>query len=126
MKPTSLTIQDIFTANKNLTFLVGAGCSIDPPSCLPAGRSMMEAMLKFACAESELETILNIKELRFEALVEILRDFVDPKFRIIDFYGLFDKPDLQHFFLAENNPLNESVKIVINKHNRKGVIVFNW
>ena len=38
MNLTNLTIQDLFTKDAKLTFLVGAGCSVDAPSCLAAGQ----------------------------------------------------------------------------------------
>ncbi|MFX0077507.1 MAG: tetratricopeptide repeat protein, partial [Candidatus Hermodarchaeota archaeon] len=101
MKLTDLTIRDLFTPGVKLTFLVGAGCSIDKPSCLPAGRRMMNALLDYTCAKSELDKIKKLEGLRFEQLIEILSERLDPELKIIDFYGLCDKPNLQHFFLAE-------------------------
>ena len=101
MKKANITVDTLLGENQKLTFLVGAGCSVDAPSSQPAGRSMMEAMIKFICAESEVDKILKITDLRFEALVEIIRDNLDPDLRIIDYYGLCNKPNLQHFYLAE-------------------------
>ncbi len=101
MKKVNIKINALLGDDQKLTFLVGAGCSVDAPSCQPAGRSMMDAMITFTCAESEVENILKIKELRFEALVEIIRDNLDPELRIIDYYGLCNKPNTQHFYLAE-------------------------
>lgn len=101
MEKANLKIEDLLGNDQKLTFLVGAGCSVDVPSSQPAGRSMMEALIKFTCAESEVEKILNIKELRFEGLVEIIRDNLDPNLKIIDYYGLCNKPNTQHFYLAE-------------------------
>ena len=101
MKLTNLTIKDLLNQNEKLTFLVGAGCSVDPPSCLPAGRQMMEAIIKYTCAESEIEKILELEDLRFEQLIEIVRDSLDKELKIIDYYSQCDKPNLQHFFLAE-------------------------
>ena len=101
MKLTNLKITDLITPDAKLTFLVGAGCSIDPPSNLPAGKTMMEALIRYTCAESEIPKIKELKELRFEQLMEILRERLDPELKIIDFYGLCDKPNLQHFFLAD-------------------------
>ena len=101
MRLTNLTIRDFITPDSKLTFLVGAGCSIDPPSCLPAGRAMMDAIIDYACAESEIEGIKKLKNLRFEALVEIVREQLDKELKIIDFYGLCDRPNLQHLFLAD-------------------------
>ncbi|MHA1105331.1 MAG: tetratricopeptide repeat protein [Promethearchaeota archaeon] len=100
MRLTNLTIRDFITPDSKLTFLAGAGCSIDPPSCLPAGRAMMDAIIDYSCAESEIEGIKKLKNLRFEALVEIVREELDKELKIIDFYGLCDKPNLQHFFIA--------------------------
>jgi len=101
MKLTNLTIRDLFTPDAKLTFLVGAGCSVDPPSCLPAGRTMMEAIIDYTCAESEIKKIKELEDLRFEQLIEIIRDRLDPELKIIDIYGLCNKPNIQHFFLAE-------------------------
>ncbi|MFX1446177.1 MAG: tetratricopeptide repeat protein [Promethearchaeota archaeon] len=101
MKLTSLTIKDLITPKAKLTFLVGAGCSVDAPSCLPAGKSMMEAIINFVCADSEIEKILKLEDLRFEQLVEIVRDHLDNELKVIDYYGQCDKPNIQHFFLVE-------------------------
>ncbi|MFX1257041.1 MAG: tetratricopeptide repeat protein [Promethearchaeota archaeon] len=101
MISTNLTIKNLFTDDTKLTFLVGAGCSVDIPSCLPAGRAMMEAIIRYTCAEPEIEKILELEELRFEQLVEIVRDHLDPELKIIDYYAQCDKPNLQHFFLAK-------------------------
>ncbi|MHA1426722.1 MAG: tetratricopeptide repeat protein [Candidatus Helarchaeota archaeon] len=86
------------------TFLVGAGCSIDPPSCLPSGHVMIEAIIKFSCARSEIDKLIQLTRsgnLRFEALVEIFRNTMDSHLNLIDFYGECNFPNLQHFFLAE-------------------------
>ncbi len=101
MKLTNLTIKDLFTDDAKLTFLVGAGTSVDSPSCLPAGRPMMDAIIRYTCAESEVKRVLELEELRFEQLVEIVRDLLDKELKIIDYYGQCDKPNLQHYFLAE-------------------------
>lgn len=83
-------------------FLVGAGCSVDPPSCLQTARVMMDAMIRHACPEPEVEQIRNnLSALRFEALVELFMSFeLDPDLKLIDYYGECDKPNLQHYFLA--------------------------
>jgi hypothetical protein len=65
-------VKNLLLNKTDLTFLVGAGCSVDTPSCQPAGRSMMEAILTHTCADSEISKLLNLKDLRFEQLVEIV------------------------------------------------------
>ena len=104
MKLTNLKIEDFFNPNGKFTFLVGAGCSIDNPSCLPAGYAMIEAIINHACHKSEKSGILDLMksgQLRFESLVEIIRDQLDNNLELIDYYGICDKPNVQHFFLAE-------------------------
>ncbi len=96
-----LNLGNLLKGDEPLTFLVGAGCSIDPPACLPAGRAMMEAIVDYVCPTTERESILNLEGLRFEGLVEIVRDFLDKSLKVIDYYGQSLNPNLQHFFLAE-------------------------
>lgn len=87
MKLTNLTIRNLINPETKLTFLVGAGCSADEPSCLPAGRKMIEDIVQYTCAKSEIKKILELEELRFEQLVEIVRDNLDEELKIIDYYG---------------------------------------
>ena len=104
MKLTNLKINDLLNSDKRFTFLAGAGCSVSAPSCLPAGHVMMEAIINYTCKESEIKDILELMKLgilRFEALVEIIRDQLDEKLALIDYYSQCDKPNIQHFFLAE-------------------------
>jgi len=74
LKLTNLTIRDILTQDAKLTFLIGAGSSVDAPSCQPAGRAMMDDILRYTCSESEIENIIKIEDLRFEQLIGIIQD----------------------------------------------------
>lgn len=96
-----LNLQELFLNSEDLTFLVGAGCSVDLPSCLPSGRKMMDAIIDYTCAKSEIENIRKLEDLRYEALVEIIRDNLDNNLKLIDYFGKCDTPNLQHFFLTE-------------------------
>jgi hypothetical protein len=82
----------------NLSFLVGAGISIDAPSLQPAGCKMMNAIIKFFFPESEHAIISELEDLRFETLVELVRDNYDTEFKLIDYYDQCDKPNIQHYF----------------------------
>jgi len=95
-----LDFKKIIEQDSNLTFLVGAGCSIDPPSCQPSGSSMMEAIIKFTCPKQEVDSLISLEKLRFEGLIEIFRDTLDPDLKIIDYYGVCNKPNIQHFYIA--------------------------
>ncbi|MFX1239162.1 MAG: hypothetical protein ACFE8P_15785, partial [Promethearchaeota archaeon] len=101
MKELNLTFQKVIERSDKLTFLVGAGCSKDAPSCLPLGQEMIEAIVRHTCTESEVEKILSIENLRFEQVVEIVRDSLDPELKLIDYYGECESPNFQHIFLAE-------------------------
>jgi ubiquitin-protein ligase/tetratricopeptide (TPR) repeat protein len=100
-KKIEFDIVNLLKNESNLIFLVGAGCSVDTPSCLTTGNQMIEAIIKHTCPESEIETILRLNDLRFELVVEMIRNNVDKNLRIIDFYGLCDRPNIQHYFLAD-------------------------
>jgi tetratricopeptide (TPR) repeat protein len=95
-----MTLKDLLNPDR-WTILAGAGCSIDAPSCQPSGNAMINAIVRFACPPSEVEKILALREIRFEALVEAFRDAIDPELRLIDYFAQCDRPNLQHFFLAE-------------------------
>ena len=101
MSLVNLSIKDLLLDDLNLTFLVGAGCSVDSPSCLPDTKAMMEAIIRYTCAESEIEKILGLENLSFETLLAIIQEQFDPELKIIDYYELCDKPNIQHYFLAE-------------------------
>jgi len=101
MSSTNLSIKELFAKNRDLTFLVGAGCSVDKPSCLPAGKAMMNSIINYTCADSEVNNLKALEELRFEQLVEIVRERLDNELKIIEYYGLCDKPNVQHYFLGE-------------------------
>ncbi len=104
MKAVDINLKDLLKENSELTFLVGAGCSVDAPSNLPTGLLMMEAIVNYFFPKSEINKILTFVKsgtLRFEALIEIIGEKLSDKLAIIEYYGLCNKPNAQHFFLAE-------------------------
>ncbi|MBN2152243.1 MAG: tetratricopeptide repeat protein, partial [Candidatus Lokiarchaeota archaeon] len=101
MNGSALDIQKVIAGDERpITFLVGAGCSVESPSCISSGRQMIEALVNQFCPETELGMILGMKDLRYEEVVERIRDVVDHDLNIIDYFSLCDKPNAQHFFLA--------------------------
>ncbi|KKK60633.1 hypothetical protein LCGC14_3022410, partial [marine sediment metagenome] len=100
MNKLDISIKDLIYNQKKLTFLVGAGSSVENPSCLAAGDKMKEAIIRFACEYASLKDILQLTNLRFEVLVEIFQNYFDEVLKIIDYYGNCDKPNLQHYFFA--------------------------
>jgi len=99
-----LDLIRILSENQNLSFLVGAGCSIDSPSCLPSGKQMMRSLIDYFCINSKKEILYKlIKEnvIRFEALIESIQIRFDGGLKIIEYYDQCESPNTQHFFLAE-------------------------
>ena len=100
MNKLDISIKDLIYNQKRLTFLVGAGSSIEKPSCLAAGKEMKEAIINFGCEQKYADDILKLENLRFEILVEIFQNHFDDDLKIIDYYANCDKPNLQHYFFA--------------------------
>lgn len=101
MKIISKHFSELFNLEDDLTFLVGAGCSIDPPSSLPSAKKMMRAIVEFFCEKSSKNTILQyLDEMRFEYLLGLLQDFHDNDLKVLEFYNLSKSPNLQHYFIA--------------------------
>jgi len=93
-------ILKLFGPIDNLTFLVGAGCSFDTPSNIPATRKIMDAIIDYSCITHETDNIRSMTNLRFESLIEVFRDVIDHNLKIIDFFEQFTLPNHQHVFLA--------------------------
>jgi len=89
--------------DKNLTFLIGASCSVNTPSCLPTGKEMMEDIVEFSCYErfkEDLKNLIDKNGLRFEQLVEIFTEFIDKNLHCIDFFSECKYPNSIHLLLA--------------------------
>ena len=94
---------DILNNSTELTFLVGAGCSIESPSNLPGGTQMMEEIIKYSCCESEINTLLEVirkNEIRFESLIEIIQHNYDKNLKTLEFYSQCQYPNKTHFFFS--------------------------
>jgi len=100
-KSKSFNVTKLFESDEKLTFLVGAGASVEAPSQLPSTNDTMKALIKLSCANSEIETILKLQNLKFEVLVGIIHKSIEDDFRFLNFFTKSDKPNLEHFFLAE-------------------------
>jgi len=101
MHDVNLQLKKLLRDDQKYTFIVGAGCSINSPSNLPSCNEIMEELIKFTCAKSEIESISKIDGLRFEILLEIIRNQLDNDLKILEFFEQCDKPNIIHFFLAE-------------------------
>ena len=100
IKKSNLNINELISEEEKLTFLVGAGASVESHSQLPAASEMIKALIKFSCSKSEIDKILKIQDLPFEILAGIILESLDDV-KFLDFYQESDKPNLEHFVLAE-------------------------
>lgn len=101
MHDVNLRLKKLLESDQKYIFIAGAGCSINPPSNLPSYNEIMEEIIKFTCAKSEIESLSKIEGLRFEILLEIIRNQVDNDLKIIEYIEQCNKPNIIHFFLAE-------------------------
>ncbi|MFX1574720.1 MAG: tetratricopeptide repeat protein [Promethearchaeota archaeon] len=101
MVENNLTLKELLEEGQNFNIIAGAGCSVGEPSNLPTSNKMMEEIINFTCAKSEIENILKIEGLRFEILLEIIRSLLDNELKILEYLEECDKPNNIHFFLAE-------------------------
>ncbi|MFX1479415.1 MAG: tetratricopeptide repeat protein [Promethearchaeota archaeon] len=133
MVKNDFTLKDLLEKGDNYSIIAGAGCSIDAPSNMPTGNKIMEEIIKFACAKSEIENILKIEGLRFEILLEIIRNLLDNELKILGYLEECNKPNILHFFLTEminrgNNVITTNFDFLIehaiiqNKKNNEPII----
>ncbi|MFX1311992.1 MAG: tetratricopeptide repeat protein, partial [Promethearchaeota archaeon] len=101
MVKNDLKVEDLLDDGHNYNIIAGAGCSIDAPSNIPSSNKIMEEIIKFTCAKSEIENILQIEGLRFEILLEIIRSLLDNDLKILEYLEQCTNPNFIHFFLAE-------------------------
>ena len=52
--------------DKELSFLVGAGISMDKPSSVPSAREIVRSLLELCVPPEEVENLLGLDNLRFE------------------------------------------------------------
>ena len=57
----------------------------------------MDDIIEYSCANSDIQKILELDELRFEQLIEIIRDRIDPELKIIDYFSECKEHNLTHF-----------------------------
>lgn len=106
-------LRELLCTEKPLAFLVGAGISIPSPSNLMSGTAFMERIIRMIAADEESKNILlylsnserynkqNTGDfLRFEGLMQILQDSVDPNLNILDCLGDCNVPNMYHYVLA--------------------------
>ncbi|MFX1536716.1 MAG: tetratricopeptide repeat protein [Promethearchaeota archaeon] len=99
-EPIDLDVKELFTSGEPLTFLVGAGISIEPPSALQSAWQIMEAILQFGAVEKEVEKLLKMPNLRFEYLIGLFKNQFDEDLIFLNYFEEATEPNIIHKFLA--------------------------
>ncbi|HUW89102.1 MAG TPA: tetratricopeptide repeat protein [Candidatus Nanopelagicaceae bacterium] len=93
-------ISNLFSEKRVYTFLVGAGISMDPPSCVPSARMFVNELLSYYAPEKEIEILSKLDSLRYEFLVEKIQDLFDKEITFLDYLDEVKEPNANHVFLA--------------------------
>jgi tetratricopeptide (TPR) repeat protein len=95
-------LKEIILPNENVTFLVGAGISIEPPSSLKSAVQIVNMLIKLCASENEVSKILSLEGLRYEIVIEFIQKYFDQELKIMDFFDNFTQPNIHHYFLAHS------------------------
>jgi len=102
-------IKDYLLHKNKITFLVGAGISMESPSYLPSARGFSQILLKFVTPMEEFEKISSLEGLRYEMVVERVKNGYDDNLWFMDYLELIKKYNLIHLFLAQLIKLGKNV-----------------
>ncbi len=92
--------KELFSETRLYTFLVGAGISMDPPSCVPSARMFVHELFTFYAPEEEIEKLSSLESLRYELLVEKVQNLFDKELNFLDYLSKVKEPNAIHLFLA--------------------------
>ena len=92
-------LKSIFIQSSLFTFLVGAGISMDTPSCVPSAYEFTQNLLKLVIPTEYLEKILAFP-IRYELMIELWQKYFDHQISFLDYLEIITLPNLLHFFLA--------------------------
>jgi len=96
-----LDINNLIHSNVPLTFLAGAGISMNNPSNVASARQIINAIIRFATPQNTWDAFLSKKTLRYEYLVQKFAENYDPNFKLMQYFEQITSPNLIHFFLAD-------------------------
>jgi tetratricopeptide (TPR) repeat protein len=93
-------ISALFNENWVYTFFVGAGISMDPPSCVPSARMFVSELFKYYAPKYEANSLLGLDSLRYELVVEKIENLFDKDLKFLDYLDEVKEPNVNHVFLA--------------------------
>ncbi|MHA1680786.1 MAG: tetratricopeptide repeat protein, partial [Promethearchaeota archaeon] len=94
------SIEDLIKPNKQFTVIAGAGVSMDEPSCLLSAKQIVGHLVELYCPKEEANKIKELNGLRYEIVIEAIEKHVDKDLNFMNFFETFEKPNLNHMFIA--------------------------
>ncbi|KKK43944.1 MAG: Tetratricopeptide repeat containig protein, partial [Candidatus Lokiarchaeum sp. GC14_75] len=91
---------NLLSHDEKYTFLAGAGISMDAPTKIPSAREIVRTMLELCAPMEEIDGLLSLKMLRYEMMIEKIKNTVDKDLHFLDYLELIDEPNYIHYFLA--------------------------
>lgn len=98
--PKGPDFKELFSENRLCTYLVGAGISMDPPSCVPSARMFVNELFRYYAPEEEIGKLSSLDTLRYEFLVEKVQNLFDKELKFLDYLSEVQEPNAIHLFLA--------------------------
>ncbi|MBD3352510.1 MAG: hypothetical protein GF364_13560, partial [Candidatus Lokiarchaeota archaeon] len=93
-------VDNYLKSASNLTFLVGAGISMDPPTSLPSAIEIGQTLIRLCTPKKYHEKLMKIQSLRFEMIISQMVIYIGDALSYLDYFDLYKKPNLIHYFLA--------------------------
>jgi len=94
------SIESLFSPKSSYTFLVGAGISMDSPTSMPSAWEIVRGLLELFAPLEEINNLLSFKMLKFELVVEKIKNEFDEDLKFLDYLEYITEPNLIHLFLA--------------------------
>ncbi|MHA2180361.1 MAG: tetratricopeptide repeat protein [Promethearchaeota archaeon] len=101
--------KDYLLHKNKITFLVGAGISMDAPSNLPSAQGFSQTLLKYITPIEEFEKISSLEGLRYEMVIERVQNGYDENLWFMDYLDLIEKYNKIHLFLAHSIKMGKNV-----------------
>ncbi len=95
------SLNEIFLPNDLYTFLVGAGVSMNPPSCLPSAKQIIKDLLDLCAVQTEIEALYHHPRIRYELIVEHIQSVYDKDLEFLNYFDFVTAPNLIHGFIAQ-------------------------
>jgi tetratricopeptide (TPR) repeat protein len=99
-EPFYTDVKSVVNSEEKYVFLVGAGVSMEAPSCIPSARELVKSLASVYAPQEALDALLALPNLRYEMLAEQIQAQADKELSYLDYFNDIKAPNLIHLFLA--------------------------